>query len=564
MATNIIMPKAGMAMEEGTIIKWFKKEGESVEQGEPLLEILTDKVNMEVEAQISGTILKILKQEGEVVPVTNVIGYIGGLGEQVEQAENMRKTETKKEEVKEAISKTNDDIYDVVVIGGGPAGYVAAIKAAQLGGKVALVEKDIVGGTCLNRGCVPTKTYLKNAETIEYIKNASKRGILLDSTSFKVDMERVVEAKNEVVKSLTTGVAGLLRSYGVKIYKGVGKITKDKKVIVDNKEFIDAKKIILAGGSKAAKLNIQGMSSNLVLTSDEILDLKEIPTHLVIIGGGVIGVELAMVFRAYGSEITIIEMEDRIVPFMDNELSLELYKAVVEKDIKVLTSTKLEKIEEKNGKLMVYTDKGVIEADKALLSIGRVPDLEALGEIELEMNRGKVKVNEKMETSIQGIYAPGDINGIKMLAHAAFKMGEIAASNAMGKEEKIKLDYVPSCIYTMPEVGSVGLTEDEARAKYEVSIGKFLFAANGRALASGELNGFVKVITDKKYGEILGVHIIGPGAAEIINEAAALMNMEITAYEVSEIIHGHPTFSEAFMEAVADSINTCIHLPKKK
>lgn len=462
-----------------------------------------------------------------------------------------------------ATSKSNDDIYDVVVIGGGPAGYVAAIKASQLGGRVALVEKDIVGGTCLNRGCVPTKTYLKNAETIEHIKNAAKRGILLEDTSFKIDMEKIVETKNEVVKSLTTGVAGLLRSYGVKTYKGIGKVTKDKKVIVDNKEFIEAKKIILAGGSKAAKLDIQGMSSNLILTSDEILNLKEIPMHLAIIGGGVIGVEFAMVFRAYGSEVTIIEMADRIAPFMDNELSSELYKAVVKKDIKVLTSTKLEKMEEKNGILMLHTNNGIVEADKALLSIGRVPDLEAISEIELKMNRGKIWVNEKMETSIEGIYAPGDINGMRMLAHVAFKMGEVAASNAMGKEEKINLDFVPSCIYTMPEVGSVGLTEDEARAKYEVSIGKFPFAANGRALASGELSGFVKVITDIRYGEILGVHIIGSGATEIINEAAALMNMEITAYEASDIIHGHPTFSEAFMEAVADSINKSTHLPKK-
>ena len=457
---------------------------------------------------------------------------------------------------------SDKEIYDVVVIGGGPAGYVAAIKASQLGGKVALVEKDVVGGTCLNRGCIPTKTYLKNAEILETIHQAGQRGIMLASTDYKIDMEKIVAGKNEVVKTLTNGVAGLLKSYGVKTYQGLGKITKDKKVSVDGKETIEARKIILAGGSKPSRIKIPGMESRLVMTSDEILDLKEIPEHLAIIGGGVIGIELATVFRAYGSQVTIIEMEDRLAPMMDRELSLELARIAKEKQIKVMTGTKLLKLEERKGKLQIDTDQGEFEADKALLSIGRVADLSALGEVEFEMERGKVKVNDKMETSIEGIYAAGDMNGKWMLAHAAFKMGEVAAANAMGKEEKVKLDYTPSCIYTMPEVGSVGLTEDAAKEKYEIAIGRFHFGANGRALASGERSGFVKVIIDKKYGEILGVHIVGPSATEMINEAAALMSMEITAHEVSEIIHGHPTFSEAFMEAVADSLKKCIHKPR--
>ncbi|QOX65411.1 dihydrolipoyl dehydrogenase [Anoxybacterium hadale] len=585
MATEIIMPKAGMAMEEGTIVKWLKAEGDVVEQGEPLLEILTDKVNMEVEAQVSGTLLKILKQEGDVVPVIQTIGYIGAPGEILEEAK-AENTPSKEVTVKNETSNGNpssaaagDSIasggaaatngnasketgYDVVVIGGGPAGYVAAIKAAQLGGKVALVEQDVVGGTCLNRGCIPTKTYLKNAEILDTIRHASQRGIHLAGAEVSLDMDRIVAVKNEVVKTLTTGVAGLLRSYGVTTYHGIGRITREKKVSVDGKELLETKNIIIAGGSNPSRLKIPGMESSLVLTSDEILDLKEVPKHLAIIGGGVIGIELATVFAAYGSKVTIIELEDRLAPFMDGEISAELRKYAEKKGIILMTGTKLEKLEERDGTLLITTDKEVLEADKALLSIGRVADLEALGELELETERGKIKVNERMETSEAGVYAAGDITGKLMLAHAAFKMGEIAAANAMGGKEAVDLRYTPSAIYTSPEIGSVGLTEEAAKAKYEVSVGKFYFGANGRALASGEGTGFVKVLADKKYGQILGVHIVGPAAAELINEAAALMSMEITVHELSEIIHGHPTFSEALMEAAADCLQKCIHKPR--
>ena len=566
MATEIIMPKAGMAMEKGTVVKWLKNEGDKVEKGEVILEILTDKVNMEVEAEVGGTLLKILAHEGEELPVFTTIGYIGEEGEeiQVEEAKKEAKTEEKPEKGVKYTEDKKGHGYDVIVIGGGPAGYVAAIKAAQLGGKVALVEKDIVGGTCLNRGCIPTKTYLKNAETIETIKYSNNRGIILENLKIKIDMKKVVDEKNKVVKTLTTGVMGLLKSYGVTTYNGVGKITKDKKVAVDDSQTIEGRKIILAGGSKVAKINIPGIESPLVLTSNEILDLKEIPKSLAIIGGGVIGVELATVFNSYGSEVMIIEMQDRIVPPMDKDISKELAKNLEGKGIKILTSSGVERIEEKNNKLKIHLQNNKsIEADKALLSIGRVPDLDGIGDISFQMERGKVKVNEYMETSTEGIYAPGDINGLNMLAHAAFKMGEVAAANAMGEKEKANLSNVPSCIYTLPEVGSVGLTEEQAREKHDISIGKFNFGANGRALASGEGIGFVKVIVDKKYGEILGVHIIGPAAAEMINEAAALMEMEITVNEAAKIIHGHPTFSEAFMEACGDALRCSIHLPKK-
>jgi len=275
---------------------------------------------------------------------------------------------------------------------------------------------------------------------------------------------------------------------------------------------------------------------------------------------------MALAMHAIGSKVTIVEMMDRIVPAIDSEASKVLADTLKKKGIKILNSVSIVGIEEAKNKLQVKLANGeVIESDKALLSIGRVPDLEGVGEIEFETERGKIKVDSFMETSVKGIYAPGDVNGIKMLAHVAFRMGEVAAENAVkGNHREVKLASAPSVVYTIPEVAMVGLTEEQAREKYDVRVGRFDFAANGRAMASGDNLGFVKVIADAKYGEILGVHIVGPTAAEMINQAAALMELEITVDEVVKVIYGHPTYSEALYEAFADVLGESIHIPKKK
>jgi len=562
------MPKAGIDMTEGQIVKWLKQEGDAIREGEIILEIMTDKTSMEIEAEASGILLKIVHPDGDTVPVAEVIGYIGSENESADtlMPEVIEDTGEKESDEDRKMIRLEDN-YQVVVIGGGPAGYVAAIRAAQLGARVAIVEKGTFGGTCLNVGCIPTKTYLKNAEIIEHIHAAASRGIIVDTSSIRVDMEKVQEHKNSVVKKLTSGVVALLKSNGVDIYQGLGKINKNKDVVVNDSQIIKADKIILAGGSKASRINIPGIESKKVLTSDDLLAIREVPETLAVIGGGVIGTEMGQSFAGLGSNVIIIEMMDRIVPTLDLEVSAELQKHIQKKGMKVITGARITEIVDKGDKLEIRIEgKEPVIADKALISIGRVPDLDGIGEVKLETERGKIKVNEFMETSVPGIYAPGDVNGIKMLAHVAFRMGEVAAENAVkGNKRSIKLLSAPSVVYTSPEVAQVGLTEEQAREKYEdIRIGRFQFAANGRALASGDAVGFVKVIADNRYGEVLGVHIIGPSAAEIITQASLIMEMEITVDEVVNTIYGHPTYSEALLEAFADVLGEAIHIPKKK
>lgn len=566
MADRIIMPKAGMSMEKGTIIKWLKEVGDPVEYGEPILEIETDKTSMQVEAMNEGYILAQYYGPGDEVPVVTTIGYIGKKGEQVNQETRSSVSKVEEPPKQEASSKTGqDERYDIVVVGGGPAGYIAAIKAARLGAKTALVEKSELGGTCLNRGCIPTKTYLKTAEGIHQALQLKTRGVTFKNLDFTVDMNVVVDEKNKVVKKLTGGVAALLKSNGVAVYRGSAVIRQDKSVVVDQEQILHAEKVIFAGGSVVSRINIPGIDCRAVLTSDEILDMKTVPKNLVVIGGGVIGVEMASVFSALGSHVTILEMMDRIVPAMEPEISSALKKKLLSDGIDVRVGEGITSIEQKGDIAQVHTEKGeMLAADCILLSIGRVPDLSGIEGLDVAVERGRVVVDEWMKTSLDWLYAPGDVNGKMMLAHAAFHMAETAVLHALGESEAQVGKSIPACIYTQPEIACIGMGEEEARKRHEISVGKFAFSGNGRALASGEGEGFVKVLIQSTTGEILGIHIMGPGAAEMINEASVLMAMEITAFEVPHIVHAHPTFSEALMEAVADSVGQSLHLPKRR
>ncbi|MBY2477450.1 dihydrolipoyl dehydrogenase [Clostridioides difficile] len=576
MSVEVIMPKAGVAMEEGTIVSWLKQEGEEVKIGEPILEITTDKVNMEIESEGEGTLAVIIhKEEGEVLPVFTVIGVIAEKGENQEEikakylsgnvpkediVEEIQNVEEKEEKINK--KECNHD-YDVVVIGGGPGGYLSALKASLLGGKVALVEENILGGTCLNRGCIPTKTYIKTAEILEEVEQLSKRGVKV-AVDKEQDIKKAIKYKNRVVKKLTAGVGGLLKSRNVDVFNLKASVKEAHKVILSDGKILDTENIIIATGSKVRVLPIKGIESNLIITSTEALDLEVVPQELVIIGGGVIGCEFAEIFNSRGSKVTIVEMEDRIIPRMDKELSESLNYSLSKKGINVLTKKKVSEFKEEDNKIVVcIEDEEPIKADLCLYAIGRQANLSGIEDLDIKIDKGSIVVNSKMETSIPSIYAVGDVTGGVMLAHAAFKMGEVAAANALGMNEEVDLSALPSCVYTIPEVASVGLTEEDARKKHNVKVGKFNFAGNGRALASGQEQGYVKVIADDKYGEILGVHMFGCGVAELINHAASFKALEIPADEASELIFGHPCTSEALMEALADVNGGCLHLPKK-
>lgn len=576
MSVEVIMPKAGVAMEEGTIVSWLKQEGEEVKIGEPILEITTDKVNMEIESEGEGTLAVIIhKEEGEVLPVFTVIGVIAEKGENQEEVKakylsgNVSKEDTVKEnqniEVKEEkINKKecNHD-YDVVVIGGGPGGYLSALKAALLGGRVALVEENILGGTCLNRGCIPTKTYIKTAEILEEIDQLSKRGVKV-TVDKEQDIKKAIKYKNRVVKKLTAGVGGLLKSRDVDVFNLKASVKEEHKVILSDGKVLDTENIIIATGSKVRILPIKGIESNLIITNTEALDLETVPEELVIIGGGVIGCEFAEIFNSRGSKVTIVEMEDRVIPRMDKELSESLKYSLSKKGINVLTKKKVSEFKEEGNNILVCIEgEEPIKADLCLYAIGREANLSGIEDLDIKIDKGSIVVNSKMETSIPSIYAVGDVTGGVMLAHAAFKMGEVAASNALGVNKEVDLGALPSCVYTIPEVASVGITEEDARKKYNVKVGKFNFAGNGRALASGQEQGYVKVVADAKYGEILGIHMFGCGVAELINHAASFKALEIPTDEASELIFGHPCTSEALMEALADVNGECLHLPKK-
>ena len=452
--------------------------------------------------------------------------------------------------------------YDLGIIGGGPGGYVAAIRAAQLGLSVAVVEKDVVGGTCLNRGCIPTKTYLKHTELIKELKRMDEFGIMVDG--YSIDWNKMRERKNGVVKKLTGGIRGLFKKNGVDLIKGTGEALNKNEIKIsgENEDKIWVENMIIATGSAPVVPNLKGMDLEGVITSREALDLDELPERIAIIGGGVIGIEMASIYSSLGVEVSIVEILPDILVNFDEEM-VKVLKKTLEKDgVKLFTDSKVTEIIEENDELIVKVDSEKVDqinTDKVLAAVGRRPVFTGLDKLNLEKENGFIKVDPHMETSIPGVYAIGDVTGGMLLAHEASAEGIAAVKNIKGEYE-LRDNLIPNCVYSLPEIASVGMNEKEAEEEgYEVNIGRFPFKASGKAIAAGHEEGFVKVISDKKWDQILGVQIVGPHATDLIAEAAVAIKLESTSEVLANTIHAHPTLSESVKEAAEDVHNLAVH-----
>ena len=457
--------------------------------------------------------------------------------------------------------------FDVIILGGGPGGYVAAIRAAQLGKKVAVVEANHLGGICLNWGCIPTKALLKNAEVFELVQNAKKYGI--ETGEVSVNWEKMIKRSRDVAKRLSKGIEFLMKKNKIDYIPARGKLLGNGKVETTDADGkiteISAGNIIIAAGARAKWFPGMEPDGKQIITYKEAMIPEKQPKSLVIIGAGAIGVEFAHFYQTFGTEVTLIEALPNILPIEDEDISVELEKLFKKRKMNILTNTMVEKIEKLKSSVKVHLNSGdIVEADNALIAVGVQGNVEDLGleECNIAVEKGWIKVNEYLETSLVGVYAIGDVAGPPWLAHKASAEGIIASEHIAGlNPDPMRYDNIPGCTYCHPEVASVGLTEKVAKEKgYEIKIGNFPFRGLGKSMAVGDTDGFAKVIYDAKYGEMLGCHIIGSEATNLITEAVIARNLETTHHEVLKTIHPHPTLSEAIMEATADALGEAIHI----
>lgn len=633
MPTEITMPQLSDTMAEGTVVKWNKKEGDKVRAGEAIAEVETDKATMPMEAFEAGTVAAILVKEGEKVPVGGVLAVLatgsekhedvkknagagGNAKPQAAGAAAGAAPEPKagptpagaKQEKPPAAPVTATAApsrvppppkadpkryeFDIIVIGGGPAGYAAAIRAGQLKKRVLCVEKENLGGTCLNWGCIPTKALLEDGSFVRKLRtDAAAHGVSFDN--LKVDFAKIVGRSRGIADKLQKGIGSLFKKYEVKHEMGVGQLVGPHRVKVTTKDGtkeVTGDHVIIAVGAKATELPFLKFDGKTVITSREAMTLPSQPKRMAIIGAGAIGCEFADFYNAIGTEVTVIEMLDHLLPNEDDDVSILLERLFAKRGIDVRVKTKTEKAERtKEGTVRLTLSggkAGTLDADVVLVAIGVTGNLEGLvgPQSGLETFKNRVKVTPDYKTNLENVWAVGDCVALHWveqeamggyrhpdLAHVAHHEAVLCVErivgfgdhghNGDGEAHAIDYKHIPGCTYTHPQVASMGYTEKSAReTRRELKIGKFPFSASGRALASGETDGFVKLIFDAKYGELLGVHMIGENVTELLSELVLARKLEATEKEIIEAMHPHPTISEAVMEAAGVAVGRAIHL----
>jgi dihydrolipoamide dehydrogenase len=616
MPAEVTMPQLSDTMTEGTVVKWHKKEGDKVKAGEEIADVETDKATMPMESFESGTLALIKVKEGEKLAVGGLLAVIATGSEKVEEirakyaggaspasapapaksvAATAAPAATTPKPPAAAVSAAPAPSkapaitsspgkydFDILVIGGGPAGYAAAIRAGQLKKKVLCVEKENLGGTCLNWGCIPTKALLEDGAFIRKVKHdAAEHGVSYDN--FKLDFGRIIGRSRGIADKLSKGIGSLFHKYGVKSELGTAKLVGPHKVRVTTKEGtkdVSADHIIIAVGAKSTPLPGAPFDGKKIITSREAMTLPTQPKRLAIIGAGAIGCEFADFYSAIGTEVVIIEMLDHLLPNEDDDVARVLERVFDKRKIDVRTKTKTDKVEVlPNGVRLTLSGAkpGVVEADAVLVAVGVTGNADdvVLPTTGLELFRGRVKCTPDFRTNLENVYGVGDCISLHWpeesamggyrhpdLAHVAHHEAVHLIEHLCGISDN-HIDYrqIPGCTYTHPQVASMGYSEKKARESgREIRIGKFPFSASGRALAAGEPDGFVKLIFDAKIGELLGVHMIGENVTDMLSELVMARKLEATEEEILEAIHPHPTFSEAIMEAAGAAVGRAIHL----
>ncbi len=573
MPVEVVLPMLGITVERGRILKWHKTEGQKVKKGEILFEVETEKVVTEVESPATGILARVLVPEGVEVPLLTVVGVILEEAEEVlpdlgkESLGTQRSAQEPVEKKPGAPSPKSAVSWELAVLGGGPAGYAAAIRAAQRGAQVVLVERDKLGGTCLHRGCIPTKSFLSDVELLRRVRGSE---LLVGGQGIGLDLSRMVARKDQVVARLHKGLESLLQSLGVTVVSGTGELLDTRTLRVKangQEEMYSAGHIIIATGSRPRGLAKVEVDGERILFSDHLAAMKAVSERMVVIGGGAIGLEWAAIMKGLGAQVTILELLPRLLAQLDEEMGRILERALEEQGIRVLTQVQIREVKPHGQEVeigfVLNGESMNIRADQVLVAVGRKPNTEGIGveRLGLDMDGPFIRVDSSMQSSLPWLYAAGDVVGRTMLAHAAFAEASVAVENILGGSRQLDYSRVPSCVYTSPEVAWVGLTEAQAREQgYAVKVQRFPFGHNGKALAMGEPEGLVKIVAEEELGQILGVCILGTNATELLGECLVAMRLEATVEELGDLIKPHPTLSEAITEAAMAWTGRPLHL----